>query len=456
MSAKHILIVEDSAPMVLIYEECLKRQNYCTSFATTGTQALKMIDQELPDGILLDLNLPDMEGMDILKYIRSDDKPCAVIVITGQASLNTAVNAMQMGADDFVAKPFDPERLLASLANALEKKRLEKLVQTYEKQKRTHFSGFVGASQEMQSVYHMIESAAASNAPVMITGESGTGKEVAAQAIHSLSQRKTENLISLNCAAIPHDLLESEIFGHIKGSFTGATADRDGAAKKANNGTLFLDELTEMPLNLQSKLLRFIQTGQYSPVGSNQVYQTNIRFLCATNRDPFEAIRQGHLREDLYYRLSVIPLVIPALRERGDDIVLLAEYFLEKASQQENKLFRQFSDEAKNLLKQHTWPGNVRELENAIRHTVIMHQGETITAAMLEKVTSRRSHGLEQEPRLSDAGQFFNKPDDIQPMADMERLIIQRAIQVCDGNITDAAKRLDINPSTIHRKQKSW
>ena len=453
MASKNILIVEDTMALAMIYEECLKA-NYKTRSVSSGAAALTIVKNDRPDAILLDLGLPDIEGIEILKYIRAQGMDCAVIVITGRTSLNTAIEAMRAGADDFVAKPVDPERLQITLSNALEKRRLEQFVNTHQDNNRNNFNGIIGGSPEMNVVYNIIENAARSTAPVMITGESGTGKELAAQAIHSLSARKQNNIVALNCAAIPHDLLESEIFGHVKGAFTGAMSDRQGAAFKANHGTLFLDELAEMPLGLQSKLLRFIQTGSYSPVGSNEVIHVDIRFVCATNKSPLEAVQSGALREDLYYRLAVIPITLPPLRARGNDIMMLAQYFLEKATVKEKKKFHAFDAQAEKLLRLHTWPGNVRELENVIRYAVVMHNGEVVSSDMLKFLGAIQP----QSPQRNTESTSWlpDNPDDLQPLDNMERMIIENAIKICGGNITEAARRLAINPSTIHRKQKEW
>lgn len=453
-----ILIVEDTASLAAIYAECLHRQHYETKVVGTGTQALTILKEHQPLAVLLDLKLPDMPGMDILKTIRAQKSNSAVIVITGDTVLNTAVEAMQLGADDFITKPVDPDRLQVTIHNTIEKRKLQKIVDTLQEKSRSHFCGFIGKSPEMQAVYHMIENAARSRASVMIMGESGTGKEVAAQAVHDLSDRKDKNFIALNCAAIPHDLLESEIFGHIKGAFTGATMDREGAAKRANGGTLFLDELTEMPVALQSKLLRFIQEGTFSPVGSSEVIKTNIRFVCATNRNPFEAINRGILREDLYYRLAVIPIEMPPLRERGNDIVLLAEHFLRKAAQQENKSFFALSPDAREKLVTHRWPGNVRELENMIRHAVVMHSGDTLTTDMLAVMKTAHPAPAPVKAAIPAKEGIFvwNAENEIRPMKDVERAVIERALELCDGNITETARRLELNPATIHRKLKAW
>ena len=452
-----ILVVEDTKSQAIMYEECLSQAGYTPHMARNGEEALQAFETQNPDAVLLDLGLPDIHGFEILKHIRESGNHCPVIVFTAEASVNTAVEAIQEGADDFLAKPVSCERLQVTITNALEKHELQKIAQTYDTIARDHFCGFIGASPEMQSVYRIIENAAASKAAVLITGESGTGKELAAQAIHQLGSRKNKNIIALNCAAIPHNLLESEIFGHVKGAFTGAIANNDGAAKRADGGTLFLDELGEMPMDLQSKLLRFIQTGTFTPVGGSAAQKVDVRFVCATNRDPLDAVKQGLLREDLYYRLNVIPVDMPPLRTRGNDILLLAEAFLKWAAQEEQKAFRMLAPETKALLRRHSWPGNVRELENVIWNAVVMHNGEALTPDMLRlEEVEKLPYNVDKNLQPVSHRFAFTAPDHIRPFRDLEKEIIENAVNACGGNITEAAKRLDINPSTIHRKQKAW
>ncbi len=451
-----ILIIEDTKSQAIFYEECLLQAGYTPRIAEDGSQAYQALESQNPDAVLLDLGLPDTHGLEILKTLRAEGKTCPVIVFTAEASINTAVEAMRAGADDFLAKPVGSERLCVTIANVLEKHKLQKIAQSYTTISRDHFCDFIGASPEMQSIYRIIENAATSKAAVLITGESGTGKELVAQAIHTLSARHSNNIVALNCAAIPHNLLESEMFGHIKGSFTGAVSHRDGAAKRADGGTLFLDELGEMPLELQSKLLRFIQTKTFTPVGGSEPQKVDVRFICATNRSPLEAVKQKILREDLYYRLNVIPIDMPPLRIRGDDILLLAEAFLEWAAREEKKEFNTLAPETKDLLRQHFWPGNVRELENVIWNAVVMHEGEILTPDMirLEQDANILQDISKNNPPLQNFS--FHRPDQIQPFSDVEKEIIEKALHACGGNITEAARRLKINPSTIHRKQKAW
>jgi DNA-binding NtrC family response regulator len=310
----------------------------------------------------------------------------------------------------------------------------------------------------MQAVYRIIESAAPSKATVFITGESGTGKEVCAEAIHQCSPRSEQPFIALNCAAIPHDLMESEIFGHVKGSFTGAQGDRKGAASLADGGTLFLDEICEMDLDLQSKLLRFIQTGTLQRVGSGKLETVDVRFVCATNRDPLVEVKAGRFREDLYYRLHVIPLSLPPLRERGEDILLLARNLLQNYAREENKRFKDFDAEAVRVLLDYPWPGNVRELQNVVRNIVVLNDRELVSPDILPPpLSGRRGMTAAMAPVSSASGSaepLLNTP--IRPLWLVEKETIEQAIASCDGNIPKAAALLEISPSTIYRKKQSW
>jgi len=398
-------------------------------------------------------------------------------VMTAHGSVTLAVEAMQAGASDFLVKPFAPERLTVTVANVMERAALRRQVAVLAAgAPRQGFAGFIGAAPTMQAVYRILENAATSRATVFVTGESGTGKELAAEAVHSISPRKTGPFIAINCAAIPKDLIESEVFGHVRGAFTGAVADRIGAARAADGGTLFLDEICEMDLALQGKLLRFIQTGTFQPVGSGKLMQTDVRFVCATNRDPLEEVRAGRFREDLYYRLHVIPVPLPPLRDRGDDVLALAEAFLAKSAAEEGKRFQRFDAEARATLLRHTWPGNVRELENAIRTAVVLHDGEVVTAAMLPATV--REGGAKPAPAPAPVLATAPAPPPelesvkpalppltlravestkrIRPLADTEREAIEEAVKLCGGNIAKAAAFLGISPSTLYRKQESW
>ncbi len=464
MSAKpNVLIIEDSRSLALLYREYLRNEPIRSTLVETGAEALESIQQSIPQAMVLDLNLPDMNGMDILKQVVDKHWSTAVVVVTGHGSVNLAVDAMRAGAFDFIEKPFSPERLVITLRNALERQRLSALVESYKEGARDSYHGFIGASPAMRGVYHIIESAAPSKATVFITGESGTGKELCAEAIHKESDRKDKAFMAINCAAIPKDLMESEIFGHMKGAFTGAHATRLGAAAHADGGTLFLDEICELDLDLQSKLLRFIQTGNYQPVGSNELKKSDIRFICATNRDPLREVEGGRFREDLYYRLHVIPIVLPPLRKRGADVMMIARQFLHQYTEEEGKHFKDFDTQTESIFLAYNWPGNVRQLQNVMRNILVLNDGELVLPDMLPPPLDGFSHSLlhsvreTQEYKSANAAEMAEgTPESIRPLADVERDTIERAISLCGGNIPKAAIHLGISASTIYRKKQTW
>ncbi len=309
--------------------------------------------------------------------------------------------------------------------------------------------GFVGTSRAMQSVYSIIESAAPSMASVFITGASGTGKDLAARALHITSPRADKPFITLNCATIPYDLVESELFGHVKGAFTGADETRDGAVARAQGGTLFLDEVCDMPMEMQSKMLRFLQNGQYTRVGDNKVEQSTVRIVCATNKDPAREIARAKFREDLFYRLHVIPVVMPDLCVRGQDIIVLAHVFLRRFAALENKQFEGFDPQALDLLAAHDWPGHVRELENVIRQITILYQGGRVTCMMLPPY-------LVQKYAQRNTNNDNTPQPPVRPLREIEKQVIESAISRCGGNIAQAAAMLEISPSTIYRKKAEW
>ena len=465
MSQKKILMVEDSLSMAAIYKAYLNDTNYKVRIVTDLDSAYSEIEREIPDIILLDVELPDGSGLTLLKEIQAQTDDIEIIVMTAHGSSQMAVQAIEDGAFDFLTKPFDAARLLVTLDNATKHQHLNRRVANYSSFDIDQYCRFIGKSLPMQAVYKTIDSLAASSATAFIIGESGTGKELAAEAIHQKSQRATANFHALNCAAIPSELMESELFGHIKGAFTGATSDREGAAAIADGGTLFLDEICEMDLELQKKLLRFIQTGSYQKVGSNEIETVDIRFVCATNRDPMQEVREGRFREDLYYRLHVVPVHMPPLRQRENDILMLAELFLAKFSHRDGKKLHQFSSEVQQLLLNYPWRGNVRELENWIQNIVVLHDGETVESFMLpmsnitkEDIAPEYNHDVDMSAVTSSikpmiANSLSNK---ISPLWVTEKATIQRAIELCNGSVNKAAGKLEVAPSTLYRKIQSW
>ncbi len=453
-----ILIVEDSRSLAQTCKTYLDPLGHKLIFAETGRDALGMLGENAVDCVLLDLKLPDMDGMDILREMRRWPNAPATVVTTANAALTVAVEAVRLGAFDYLVKPFSAARLATTVTNALSNTELKREVETFRRTvEHSGFGDFIGRSLPMQRVYRTIEAAARSSASVFITGESGTGKELAAEALHRLSPRAAKQFVALNCAAIPRDLMESTIFGHIKGSFTGAVSDQDGAAARADGGTLFLDELGEMDMGLQTKLLRFIQTGKYDRVGETRSRQADIRFVAATNRDPAEAVREGRLREDLFYRLFVIPLELPPLRDRGEDILLIARRFLADFSTQEGRGFKSFSPEAEARLLAYSWPGNVRQLQNVIRNAVVMNDGPVLTDAMLPILSPTTATSPTAPGPVSGPGMLLPATDaGIITLAEMERQYIERAIELCEQNVQLAARKLGISASTIYRKKEAW
>ncbi len=512
-----LLLVEDRLSIARCYREFLSTEGCDIHHVDNGREAISALSEASYSIVLLDLQLPDIDGYIVLEHIKEEKLSCEVVVITAHGSYEVSKRVINMGATDYLEKPFSADRLRITVRNALSRQKLSKDIDRF----KNGFGNFIGSCVAMQAVYRIIESAASSKASVFITGESGTGKEVCAEALHQHSDRKDKHCVTLNCAAIPRDLMESEIFGHVKGAFTGAVANHDGAASQANGGTLFLDEIGEMDLGLQSKFLRLIQTGQFQKVGSNKVETVDIRFVAATNRDPLQQIADGSFRGDLYYRLNVIPIHMPPLRERGEDILDISKLYLSKYADQEGKQFNRFSSDARELLLSYSWPGNVRQLLNVLHNAVILNDAEIITADMLpiqlgdtddkpstisEPYTepSTLSHTANINPldnieqasnkeisaHSSPAGQnehtaiqaqrkeaivnasivskntdYQSLPlpnhipqsiEDIRPLWQIEMEAIERAIELCSGNVTHAAKLLGVSPSTIYRKKPNW
>jgi len=408
-----------------------------------------------------DIILADLSSLSDLSE-RSDDavarlvrlaEGALVIAISDGASVSAAVAAMRAGAHDYVVKPINGPAIAARIGELAQRHgKLRSLsIEARPGEGVTGFSGFIGASSAMQFVYEQIERIAPSAAPVFITGESGTGKDVCAEALHARGPRAGKRLVAINCAAIPRDLMESELFGVARGAFTGAHEDRKGAAELADGGTLFLDEIGEMDLSLQSKLLRFLQTGTLSRVGEAGVRRVDVRVICATNRNPMALISEKKFREDLFYRLHVLPIHLPPLRQRPTDIMVLARNFLERYAGEERKRFSGFSAETANLLISQEWPGNVRQLQNLVRRLVVMFDGGEITAAMASAADIEGKalvETREAEPRRERRA--------ILPMWQQEQRIIEDAIASFGGNVSLAAAALEISPSTIYRKRQGW
>ena len=467
-SYRDVLLIEDNVSLATLFSTQLENAGIDVQTCHLAADALNELEKNRYGLVLLDLQLPDRDGLELLGDIRQRGIDTAVIVVTSDASTDRVVEALQVGAQDYLVKPVSPDRLLVTVRNILELTSLKRRIQ--EESERTGFERFVGSSRPMRAVYSAIENIAQSRATVFITGESGTGKELCAEAIHNRSPRAGRPFIAINCAAIPKDLIETELFGHVKGAFTGAIANRDGAATRADGGTLFLDEICEMDVALQTKLLRFLQTGSLQRVGSQKLEVVDVRIVCATNRNPLREVREGRFREDLYYRLNVIPIHLPPLRERENDSLLIAEQLLKKTSDEEGKMFSGFSPEAIKAILAYSWPGNVRELENVIRRVAVFNEGPEVKAEMLPEpiyagnvAATLRSESPSTSMTTdanSDGTTSAQDADSWVPrgmsLAELEREIVEVAIGRCNGNVTEAAQLLGVNPSTLYRKRAAW
>jgi two-component system, repressor protein LuxO len=483
-----VLVVEDLVALAIQYKSLAAKLGVEVVVANTQAFALNLVNQSIWHAALVDVNLPDGSGFAVVEALAREQPGCASVVITAEDSLDNAMRASAAGAIDYVEKPVEADRLLLTLRNALHASQLSQKVATLEASGPQVFEQFTGKSAVMQTVYRTIETVAPSNAPVCITGESGTGKELAALAIHARSPRKTKKLVPINCAAIPAELIESELFGHIKGAFTGAVADRLGAFVEADKGTLFLDEIAELDLSVQAKLLRVLQTGEVKRLGEDRTRIVDVRVVCASHRDLRERVRAGAFREDLFYRLYVVPLELPPLRSRGDDMALIAQELLVRYAKEDGKQFQSFSPEALARMSAHAWPGNVRELVNVIRAVVALHDASQVQASMLPEALqqapmppAQASHWFQDKPAEPMAQEALPTSPQalaasftpttsalaapriasysaqaIRPLAQIEREAVDYALRAFSGNVAKAARALEINPSTLYRKIQAW
>ena len=445
-----ILVIDDDTSLRRVLEYNLQEAGYQVLSAANGAEGVQLVAEEAPALVLTDMKMPGMDGMQVLKSIKASSPDTLVIIITAFGTVDIAVEAMKVGAYDYITKPFNRDELRITVAKALqftglaaENKRLKS-----ELSDRADFRTIVGSSREMERVFAIVRKVADTEASVLITGESGTGKELVARSIHNQSGRREAPFIAINCAAIPRDLLESELFGHVKGAFTGAIKDKIGKFQLADGGTLFLDEVGELPVELQPKLLRALQEKVAEPVGGTKPHKLDVRVVAATNLDMDKALADATFREYLYYRLAVIPIHLPPLRERRDDIALLLRYFCTK----HGAGMVSFDSGAMAVLCSYRWPGNVRELENLVERLLIMRSGDSITCDDLpDKV---RSGGAVpgMAPR---AGSVISLPDDGYPLEQLEREVVVEALERSGWNQTAAAKFLHIPRHTlIYRMEK--
>ncbi|HEU5394572.1 MAG TPA: sigma-54 dependent transcriptional regulator [Candidatus Methylomirabilis sp.] len=441
-----VLVVDDESGILDTLRILLRNEGFEVTTAQGGKAGLEQIRSGVHDIILSDVRMPQVSGLDILNAAREQDPMTPVILMTAQASLQSAISAVNQGAFYYIQKPFSNDELVAILRRACEFRAVrvenKQLKQEIRRRDKTAVARPIGKSKRFLEVLKLAEHVAPTESTVLIQGESGTGKEVIARYIHNLSNRADGPFLSINCGALPENLLESELFGHVKGSFTGAVRDKQGLFAAARGGSFFLDEVGEMPASLQVKLLRVLQEREAIPVGATEPIPVDVRIIAATNRDLEEEIRRGNFRSDLFYRLNVIAINLPPLRERRDDLLLLIESFLQSLAQETGGEAKALSSEALDAVMVYEWPGNVRELENALEHAVVLSRGNLIEASSLpERITKRR-----KEPLVAERS--YRNPT----LEVIERAYIMWVLQAEGGNKTRAAEVLGIDPSTLYRK----
>jgi len=439
-----ILVADDEQSMREFLDIMLKKEGYKVSLASNGEEVAKLVENDLFDLVLLDIRMPKLDGISALRKIKANAPETIVIMITAYASADTAIKAMKEGAYDYITKPFKVEEIKLIIKNALEKKNLQKenVLLKQAVRDRFHFGNIIGQSPKMVVLYDLLEKVSPTKTNILVTGESGTGKELVAKAIHYNSPRKEKPFVTLNCGAIPESLIESELFGHMKGAFTDAIATKKGLFEVADEGTIFLDEISELPLLMQVKLLRVLQDKEFKRVGGTEDIRVDVRIIAATNKELEEAVKEKRFRDDLFYRLNVIQIKLPPLRDRREDIQTLANHFLKKYSQELNKNILNISPEALQILLNYEYPGNVRELQNIIERAVALESSPDLTAHNL-------SSYLSEQPLLRKGPidiEIPNEGIDLEKMVeDLERTLLLKALDRTKGIKKKAAELLHIN-----------
>jgi DNA-binding NtrC family response regulator len=446
---RKILIVDDDPGMRASLNVLLQSWGFETFQAADASEATRLVERQDPDIVITDLVMPETSGLDLLKQLKAGDPNRPVLLITAEGSIDTAVEAMKRGARDFLTKPLTDLTKLRTLLDDAERE-LEMRRKAKRLSARVEEEGgmgdFVGASKPIREVFQIVESVAQRDVSVMITGESGTGKEVVARTIHKLSRRENKPFVAINAAAIPESLIESELFGHERGAFTGAVATRQGVFEQANGGTLLIDEVAEMPMALQPKLLRVLADGRVRRLGGSYEFEFDVRVLAATNRDPIRAIEEGKLREDLYYRLNVVPIALPPLRARVEDIPLLVQRFVNEFNSKHRLQIEGATDEAMSMLRGYPWPGNVRELRNVVERSVVLAKGDWIEDKDLPPYV--RDPSLRPEKLVFSVGETT--------VADAEKELILKTLERAGNNKAEAARQLGVDVKTIYNKLKSY
>jgi two-component system NtrC family response regulator len=448
-----VVVIDDEVNAAAALETLLQEDGYEVSAAHDARAGLLLLERQDPDVVLTDLRMPGMDGLELLAKVKQVRPETMVVLMTAYGTVKTAVQAMKLGAEDYLSKPIDVDELEVVLHKTVEKKRLLEEARALRERldHKYRLENLVGESPQMLTVFKTVRQVAPSRASVLLLGESGTGKELFAQALHQNSPRRHKPFVKVACAALPETLLESELFGHEKGSFTGAIYARSGRFEAADGGTLFLDEVGDISPTVQVKLLRFLEEREFERVGGNRTYRVDVRIVAATHRDLLKKIEDGSFREDLYYRLNVIEIHIPPLRERAGDIAILAHHFLSKFAEINARTFKGISDEALTLLLRHAWPGNVRELENAMERAVVLS-----TDPMLDSInfpTLQQGRG-ETAPSLESSGSMVSIPGST--LADIEREAILRSLEAVGGSTSRAAALLKISPRKIQYKLKEY
>jgi DNA-binding NtrC family response regulator len=447
---KNILIVDDEEKLRSLMARIIRLEGFEVAEAADCKSALRKLEQADFDVVLCDVKLPDGNGVDLTATIKAKAPQTEVILLTAYGNIPDGVQAIKNGAFDYIVKGDDNNKIIPLVNRAIEKAGLSRQVAHLESrlEKKYSFDGIMGSSKAIKEAINLAEKVAPTDATVLLTGETGTGKEVFANAIHQNSTRKNKNFVAINCSAFGQDLLESEMFGHVAGAFTGAIKDKKGLFEEANGGTIFLDEIGEMPLNLQAKLLRVLENGEFIKVGSSKVTKVDVRIIAATNRDFTKEINEGRFREDLYYRLSIFCILLPSLRERVKDIEMLSMYFLKMFNQKTNKKILAIADDVLELLKLYSWPGNIRELKNVLERSVILQSGTTLTTDSLPlELTTNATTATENTGKKTLSA--FS-------MAAAEKLHIQKVLNYTGGNKAETARLLGIGIATLYRKVEEY
>jgi len=453
MALVNILVIDDERNICEGCRVILSDAGYSVDIYTNGQAGLEAILKGSYDVTLLDIKLPDLDGMDILKTVKKEKPNEYIIVMTGYSTVDNAVEAMKVGAFDYIAKPFSDDELLLAVERAIEKRNLvrENISLRKELRDRFGFKNIVGGNPNILFIFDQIQKVAPTNSTVLLYGESGTGKEIFARSIHTHSQRSAKQFLALDCSTLSSSLLESELFGHVKGAFTGAVMDKAGIFEVADGGTLFLDDIANLNMEIQGKLLRVLEMQEYKPVGASQIKRTDVRIIAATNKDLKDMTIKGHFREDLFYRLNVFPIFLPPLRERKDDIPGLAYHFLRLFTRKTGKRISGFTDDAMEMLVNYEWPGNVRELKNVVERLVIMEDKDLLDlVSMIDNLRINRSREANSIPKNIEELRAVKKHLLKYRYGEIEKAFLIKAIQACNGNITRAAKMVGMQRPNFH------